>query len=207
MIALTGGATPWGNKLRGALAFWALLSAVFSPILTGYRFLAGRGNVPGTGSAGVLAIVVNSCILTTLLLTLGGLGGYAFIGLVTRAEAVWKNIVKAVLQGLLGWWMLLQPGLRGIGVLFLAGTFCMISPVWKWIERNILVAAGICGVSVVVAMLAQPSSMQDWWTDSGRHHAVVSTQLVRVDGGADRGRGLRVGVRPLSAVADRREVA
>lgn len=162
------------------------------PLLSGYRFLASHGRAPGPPeSAGILTLVVNSCMLTFGLLALGLGLSLSFLVLAVRDRRLWVNTFKALAIVLFAWRFLssTEPLTgdfqydRVVGVLFLAALFCLVTPISRWIKEHSRGASIVCGAVVIGAMLVRPDWMKNWWTSGGNseYQLIPLSQLGLMD--------------------------
>jgi|HubBroStandDraft_1064217.scaffolds.fasta_scaffold43152_2 hypothetical protein len=161
---------PWRRRLRSGIAFWAIVSALSGPLLTGYKFLSRRGGLPGAPeNAGPITVLVNACMLTWLLLFVGAISSSVFVGLTMREDRRWKTIGKAIFFALFGWSLTKGSGysFKIGGWLLLLAVFCLITPISHWIEEHILAVSAGFAIAMIGAMLFMPNWMRDWWTSSG----------------------------------------
>jgi hypothetical protein len=171
-------ATPWNLRLRRAIAFWAVLSAVSGPLLSGYRFLASHGRLPGTPEkAGLLTIGVNACMITFGLIALGfGFSGF-FYSLAVRDDRRWVNLLKGVGIALFAGVSFIplteSPGdemhRKQIGLMLCVALFCLATPLSRWIMQYAQIFAIGTAAAIVGFMLLNPAWMRAWWSSDGQY--------------------------------------
>jgi hypothetical protein len=162
------------RRLRGGIAAWIIVSAVFSPLITVYCFLANHGRLPAVSvGAGVFTILVNACMVTFLILWLGLLSGYGFTAMAMRDDSWWRTIGKAILLLLVG--LALMTGrpfsqeFTLVGALMLVSAVCSLTPLARVIEAYFIQIAVLVATLTILAVMLLPGWGQDWWaTASGR---------------------------------------
>jgi hypothetical protein len=151
-------------------------------MITVFKFLSGHGHLPAAqADVGVFTIVVNACLITATLLWMGGLIGFAFAALASRADRWWKTIGKAILTLAFALILVLIPGpekyMRLLGVLMLVAVGCLLTPLGKVIEGNFIVSGVVVATLSILAVLLMPEWVSDWWASETRQPAFTIIPL------------------------------
>ena len=157
----------WRRRLRGAVAAWAVISAIISPLISGYNFLSAHGHLPAASSDfSAFSIVVNTCLVTAGVLWLGLLTGFAFVGLAIRDERLRNTVAKAVLLLVVAFFFFTGSDkyMHVFGIVVLLCFVCLVSPIAKVIESHFIEAVVAAAALVILALLMVPELMKDWWT-------------------------------------------
>lgn len=140
------------------------MSVIVSPLVGAYQFLSGHHVMPAApGDAGILAIVVNTFLLTTGVMFFSLLG-VVFAGLSAREGWGWA-IAKAIWVSLFACIFLVnyERSVRVIGALLFVAVALSLSPMGRWIDKHSTGAQIFFQMIFIVLLLFYPGWMQSYW--------------------------------------------
>jgi hypothetical protein len=114
---------------------------------------------------------------------MGGLIGFMFAGMATRADRWWQTIGKAILFLTIA--LILIAGtekyMRLLGVLMLVSAACSLTPPGKVIEANFILSAVVVATLSILLVLLLPEWVSDWWTSETRQPAFTIIPVSSMD--------------------------
>jgi len=167
------GEVSWKRRFRSATASWVIVSAMSGPLVIGYHILSSQGRLPpAPDHAGVLTIVVNTCIMTCDMLLTAGLFAFGFTALAGGNDKLWIRILKVLGLALMGYLFLISGTKYAplVGAAMLIAAICAISPAAKYVDKYEAKIGAALLILLVATFFLRPDWMQDWWTSLSSRH-------------------------------------